>query len=275
MQFSVFQQSRQGGRKINEDRVGYCYTRDSAVLMLADGLGGHPEGEVASQLAIETVAAMFQKMAQPKLADVADFLGDAMMAAHLRIQKYAIDKSMHDSPRTTLVVALVQSGQASWAHCGDSRLYVVRQQQLLARTQDHSFSERRRRQHDAAQPSPAERNRNVLFTCLGSPIKPVFTVAEPLALRQGDKLMLCSDGLWSSLPEPDIVNELVGKTVEQAVPDLVDQALAKAGEHSDNVTCLAFSWLTPDAPQPGQGDSATGLTRQVDLLLTDGHALNR
>ena len=275
MQFSVFQQSRQGGRKINEDRVGYCYTRDSAVLILADGLGGHPEGEVASQLAVETVAAMFQKMAQPKLADVADFLADAMMATHLRILNYAIDKSMHDSPRTTLVVALVQSGQVSWAHCGDSRLYVVRQQQLLARTQDHSFSERRRRQHDAAAPSHAELNRNVLFTCLGSPIKPVFTVTEPLALQQGDKIMLCSDGLWSSLPDPDIVSELGQKTVEQAVPDLVDQALAKAGDHSDNVTCLAFSWQTPDAPEPGQGDRATGSIQEVDLLLTDDNSTNR
>ena len=52
MQFSVFQISRQGGRKSNEDRMGYCYTRDSAVLMLADGLGGHPEGEVAAHLAV-------------------------------------------------------------------------------------------------------------------------------------------------------------------------------------------------------------------------------
>lgn len=269
MQFSVFQLSRQGGRKINEDRVGYCYTRDSAVLILADGLGGHPEGEVAAQLAVETVAVMFQKMAQPSLADVADFLGDAMMAAHLRIRNYAIDKDLHDSPRTTLVVALIQSGQVSWTHSGDSRLYVVRQQQLLARTQDHSFTERKRRQHDAAVPSPAELNRNVLFTCLGSPVKPFFAVSEPLALRQGDKLMLCSDGLWSSLTEPDIVSELGGKTVEQAVPALVDQALLKAGDHSDNVTCLAFSWQTPDAPEPGQGDSATVSIQEVDLLLTD------
>jgi len=266
MRFSVFQTSRQGGRKVNEDRMGYCYTRDSAVLMLADGLGGHPEGEVAAYLAIETVAAMFQKMAQPELADVADFLGDTMMAAHLRILNYAIDKGMHDSPRTTLVVAVIQSGQVRWVHCGDSRLYLVRRHQLLARTQDHSLIERSRGLHDTAR---AEINRNVLFTCLGSPVKPVYSMAEPVALQPGDKLMLCSDGLWSSLPEQHIVSELSQKTVQHAVPDLVDQALLKAGDRSDNVTCLALGWETQENLATGHGDSASVSVREVDFLLPD------
>ena len=248
MQFSVFQMSRQGGRKTNEDRMGYYYTRDSAVLMLADGLGGHPEGEVAASIAIETVAAMFQKMAQPKLADVADFLGDAIMAAHLRILNYARGKAMDDAPRTTLVVAVIQSGQVSWAHCGDSRLYMVRQHHLLARTQDHSFAERGRQRQAAAIPTPAELNRNVLFTCLGSPVNPVFSVAEPVALMHDDKVMLCSDGLWSILSEQDIVSQLSQQTVENAVQVLVDQALLQAGERSDNVTCVALGWQTPDSP---------------------------
>lgn len=256
MLFSVFQMSRQGGRKTNEDRMGYCYTRDSAVLMLADGLGGHPEGEVAANIAVETVAAMFQKMAQPKLADVADFLGDAIMAAHLRILNYAQCKAMHDSPRTTLVVAVIQSGEVSWTHCGDSRFYMVRQRQLLTRTQDHSFAERGRQRHAAATPTPAELNRNVLFTCLGSPVKPVFSVAKPVILQHDDKLMLCSDGLWSIVPEQDIVGQLSQQTVENAVQVLVEQALAKAGDRCDNVTCVALGWQTPDSLASVQGDLA-------------------
>lgn len=256
MLFSVFQMSRQGGRKTNEDRMGYCYTRDSAVLMLADGLGGHPEGEVAANIAVETVAAMFQKMAQPKLADVADFLGDAITAAHLRILNYAQSKAAHDSPRTTLVVAVIQSGQVSWAHCGDSRFYMVRQRQLLTRTQDHSFVERGRRRHDAAPPTPTELNRNVLFSCLGSPVKPAFSVADPVVLQHDDKLMLCSDGLWSIVPEHDIISQLSQKTVEHAVQVLVDQALLTAGDRSDNVTCVALGWQTLDTLPSVQGDFA-------------------
>jgi serine/threonine protein phosphatase PrpC len=73
----------------------------------------------------------------------------------------------------------------------------------------------------------------------------VFSVTEPLVLKQGDTLMLCSDGLWGSLPEQDIVAELSHKPVENAVPDLVDKALRQAGDRSDNVTCLALTWLTP------------------------------
>ena len=61
MKFSVFQISRKGGREKNEDRMGYCYTKSSGLFLLADGMGGHPDGEVAAQLALQTVAAHYQK----------------------------------------------------------------------------------------------------------------------------------------------------------------------------------------------------------------------
>ena len=66
MRFSVYQVSRKGGREKNEDRMGYCYTRDAGLFALADGMGGHPEGEVASQLALQTLAARFQRDAKPR-----------------------------------------------------------------------------------------------------------------------------------------------------------------------------------------------------------------
>lgn len=246
MRFSVFQVSRQGGRKRNEDRMGYSYTSDSVLLMLADGMGGHPDGEVAAALTMETVAGLFQAMAQPQLDDVADFLTQALLAAHDQLLHYAAERDMSDTPRTTLVMAVIQSGQVRWTHCGDSRLYLVRAHQLLARTQDHSLIEHHRRHpHAHANAQMSEADRNVLFTCLGSPTRPVFSVTEPLVLQPADTLMLCSDGLWASLPEQDIVAELSLKPVEKAVPDLVDRALQQAGDRSDNVTCLALTWLTP------------------------------
>lgn len=63
MRFSIYQVSRKGGREKNEDRMGYSYTRDSGLFALADGMGGHPEGEVASQLALQTMSALFQREA--------------------------------------------------------------------------------------------------------------------------------------------------------------------------------------------------------------------
>jgi serine/threonine protein phosphatase PrpC len=245
MKFSVFQVSRKGGRKKNEDRMGYCYTRASAVFLLADGMGGHPEGDVAAQLAMQSVAALFQKQAKPELPDVAAFLSEALLTAHRQILHYAMDKGALDSPRTTIVMAVLQSGSVSWTHCGDSRLYMVRRQELLMRTKDHSLIEQNL-VRQAGRDSPYAGNRNVLFTCLGSPTKPVFSVAGPVALQQGDRVMLCSDGLWSTISDDDIVFELSQKPVEQAVPDLVEKALREGGESCDNVTCIALEWEVPD-----------------------------
>ena len=246
MKFSVFQMSRMGGREKNEDRMGYCYTIGSGIFLLADGMGGHPEGEVAAQLAVHVISGMFQKAAKSKVQNVPAFLEATIMAAHRQIVRYAIEKGMLDTPRTTIVAAVVQDGAVTWIHCGDSRLYLVRQGELLVRTRDHSFIERHQEAVD--DPKLAERiNRNVLFTCLGSPAKPVFDITGPVLLHQGDKLMLCSDGLWGSLSEVEIAYHLSLKPVNEAVPHLVEKALLKAGATSDNVTCIALEWETPDA----------------------------
>ncbi|WP_342616533.1 PP2C family serine/threonine-protein phosphatase [Rhodoferax sp. GW822-FHT02A01] len=255
MKFSVFQISRKGGREKNEDRMGYCYTNSSGLFLLADGMGGHPEGEVAAQLALQTISALYQKEAKPELHDVKAFLNTAVMAAHRQILRYAVDGGLSDTPRTTLVVAVVQGGMAHWAHCGDSRLYFVREGELLARTRDHSYLEQQR--DSKRPPSSKDVNRNVLFTCLGSPTKPVFDIAGPVPLQQGDKILLCSDGLWGSLEDPEIVLHLGQKAVSVAAPELVERALIKAGASSDNVTLIAMEWETPDVFETTRGDIST------------------
>lgn len=242
MKFSVFQLSRIGGRAMNEDRMGYCYTRESGLFVLADGMGGHPEGEVAAQIALDTISALYQKQAEPLVVDPAQFLADAVLAAHRRIVRYASQKGMLDTPRTTLVAAVVQGASVTWLHCGDSRLYLVRDGQLLLRTRDHSFLEQDRPGLSEIEPV----NRNILFTCLGSNSRPTFDIAGPIALKQGDKLMLCSDGLWGSLDDAEIVRELSTESVSNSVPTLVDRALLVGGKHSDNVTVLAMDWESPD-----------------------------
>jgi serine/threonine protein phosphatase PrpC len=252
MKFSVFQVSRKGGRKLNEDRMGYCYTRHSAIFMLADGMGGHPEGEVAAQIALQTIAAQFQKEAHPVVPNVTAFLSAALLTAHRQILRYAMDRGVMDTPRTTIVMAVLQNGQVSWAHCGDSRLYLVRASNLLMRTKDHSLIEHSlTRTADAL--GIASTNRNILFSCLGSPTKPVFNVVGPVTLMQSDRVMLCSDGLWSMLSDDEIVFELSQKAVDIAVPDLVEKALKNAGETSDNVTCIALEWETPDDFESSRG----------------------
>jgi len=259
MKFSVFQVSRRGGREKNEDRMGYCYTRRAVLFVLADGMGGHPEGEVAAQLALQTVSALFQREARPGLADVTEFLNASLMAAHHQIIRYASERGMLDTPRTTLVVAVVQDGMATWIHCGDSRLYAVRNGSLLVRTRDHSYME-----HQPPEALRLERmNRNILFTCLGSPTRPVYDVSEPMTLEQGDKILLCSDGLWGTLDDNDIVQQLGDRPVAEAVPDMVEKALRKAGERSDNVTVLAMEWEVPNLFESTQGVSTDSIGDEV------------
>jgi PPM family protein phosphatase len=259
MKFSVFQISRKGGREKNEDRMGYCYTRESGLFVLADGMGGHPEGEVAAQLALQTVSALYQKEARPIVNDVNEFLSTALMAAHHQIIRYASEKGMLDTPRTTFVAAIVQGTSATWVHCGDSRLYVVREGEMLTRTRDHSYLE----QQSAGVIRMDRINRNILFTCLGSPTKPVFDVTGPVQMQQGDKILLCSDGLWGSLEDNEIVRELSIKSVSEAVPDLVESALRNGGEQSDNVTVIAMEWETPDTFESTRGISTDSISDGV------------
>ena len=259
MKFSVFQVSRRGGRARNEDRMGYCYTREAGLFLLADGMGGHPEGEVAAQMALQTVSALFQCQARPVLKGVADFLATSLLAAHHQIIRYASDRGMLDTPRTTFVAAVLQGNTATWIHCGDSRLYLVRDGSLVTRTRDHSFVEHR----DLAVSGIDKTNRNVLFTCLGSPSRPVFDITGPMVLQQGDKILLCSDGLWGSLNDADIVYQLGQRGVAEAVPELVESALRRAGDSSDNVTVMALEWETPDAFESTRGISTDSISDGV------------
>ncbi len=275
MQFSVYQVSRKGGREKNEDRMGYCYTRDAGLFALADGMGGHPEGEVASQLALQTLSAMFQREAKPKLADPLRFLQEAIIAGHHQLLRYATERALIDTPRTTVVACLIQGKQAYWAHCGDSRLYLVRGDKLVARTRDHSYSELQETLSHVV-PMGDRVNRNVLFTCLGSPGKPVVDTAGPLVVHPGDRVMLCSDGLWGALPDSVITEVLTKRQISDAVPELVERALREAGEKSDNVTVLAVEWeAAEDTDSKGAistlslGDEVFASTIQASLA-TDG-----
>jgi PPM family protein phosphatase len=262
VRFSVYQISRKGGREKNEDRMGYCYTRDSGLFALADGMGGHPEGEVASQLALQTLAALFQRDAKPTLADPLRFLHDAIIAAHHQLLRYATEKALIDTPRTTVVACVMQGNAAYWAHCGDSRLYLVRGDKLIARTRDHSYTELQETLSQVV-PMGEKFNRNVLFTCLGSPGKPVVDTAGPLLLHSGDRMLLCSDGLWGSVPDSVIAEQMAKSAISDSAPELVELALRNGGAKSDNVTVISVEWESAEDSDRVAGISTQSLGDEV------------
>jgi serine/threonine protein phosphatase PrpC len=262
MKFSVYQVSRRGGREKNEDRMGYCYTRDSGLFALADGMGGHPEGEVASQLALQTLAGAFQREAKPNLKSPLRFLQDSILAGHHQLLRYATEKGLVDTPRTTVVACVLQGRAAFWAHCGDSRLYLVRGGNLIARTRDHSYTELQQTLSQVV-PIDAKFNRSVLFTCLGSPGKPVVDTVGPVTLQTGDRLIVCSDGLWSQLGDDEIVELLSTRTLSDSVPEMVERALRNGGAHGDNVTVLAVEWEAAEDSESIAGVSTRSLGEDV------------
>ncbi len=271
MQFSVYQQSHIGGRKVNQDRMGYSYTREALLLVLADGMGGHQRGEVAASIALQTMSTLFRSQATPWVKKPERFLEDAFQQAHEAIQRYAREQGMPDNPRTTIVACLVQHNCAVWAHCGDSRLYWLRRGQILARTRDHSHIE-----HLIAKglADPSERNshpdRNKLYSCLGASTPPKVELSRQAVLEPGDVLLLCSDGLWGILPDTEIVHQLSTHTIVQAVPDMIGMATAIAGPRGDNTTALAIQWQgAHDAP--AAGDDSTIST----LMLPEGEVTTR
>ena len=260
MQFSIFEATHLGSREKNEDRMGYSYTREAGLFALADGMGGHPEGEVAAQIALETMSALFQREAQPRMADVPSFLGRGLMSAHHQIIRYASSRGMMDTPRTTLVAAVVQRGQLHWVHCGDSRMYVVRGGQLLKRTRDHSYLEAKA----SSGASLKDVNRNVLFTCLGSTVRPMFDVGGPIVLQDQDRVMLCSDGLWGTLDDDIITRGMAERPLAEGMPLLIDQALKKGGPRCDNVTVLACEWEAPARARQRRGRPGFTETASMD-----------
>ncbi len=243
MRFSVYQESNIGGRKSNQDRMGYCFTRDTLLLLLADGMGGHIQGEQAATIAMQTIGALFQQNANPYVKKPERFLEDSFFAAHREIHRYRAINNLPETPRTTIVACLIQHGNALWAHCGDSRAYWMRNGQILARTRDHSRIETLIAQGKV---DPSERDthpeRNKLFNCLGAPNMPIVEISRRANLQGGDVVLLCSDGLWSTLPDHVLAQHLHNSTIVRAVPEMIRTAAGIAGKRSDNVTALAMMW---------------------------------
>jgi serine/threonine protein phosphatase PrpC len=243
MEFSISLLSRIGGRENNEDRVAYVRSRDSLLLVLADGMGGHAHGEVAAEIAVRTLAEGFRGEALPRLNRPDDFLEEKLMAAHFAIAERARADSLEEIPGTTCVGCLVQDGHAWWGHAGDSRLYHVRGGRVLSRTRDHSITRQMAElsglseEEEAALPG-----RNILYSCIGSTGSPELDIAPPVPLAVGDTLLLCSDGLWGPLSDEEVGAALSGASLVRAVAELAAQAELRNGHLSDNITAIAMVW---------------------------------
>ncbi|MCL4800195.1 MAG: serine/threonine-protein phosphatase [Burkholderiales bacterium] len=245
MRFSIYQESRQGPRKMNQDRIAHVYTRDALALIVADGMGGHLHGEVAAQIATQFIVEAFQREAQPRLDDPFRFLLGAITNAHHSIIDYANQRNLLETPRTTCVACVVQDGIAHWAHVGDSRLYHIREGRVENQTKDHSrvqiLVDAGRIREEAVAVHP---DRNKIFNCLGQMSVPKVDLSRRVGLNHGDTLILCTDGFWGALSSKLICEELLRTPdLATAMPKLMDMAEGRAGRDGDNLSVVAMGWI--------------------------------
>jgi serine/threonine protein phosphatase PrpC len=173
-----------------------------------------------------------------------------MTDAHGAILREAYRLGLPDGPRTVIVACLVQDGNAFWAHVGDCRLYLVRQGRIAVQTRDHTLVQQLvdsgSLDEDAAATHP-ERNR--ILQCLGGYMPPRPDPIAKSRLARGDVLVLCSDGLWGSITQRQLLQSLGALPLEEALAELAGLAERRAAPQCDNVSVLALRWGEEEAPE--------------------------
>jgi serine/threonine protein phosphatase PrpC len=248
---SAARTSRGERRKSNEDSVFLAtYQVDSGLsaglYMVCDGLGGLEAGEVASQLAIETVtselAGLFRpegsRAPQPSYSELSRHIQAAILQAHTQIRRYAELQREGLELGTTISLALVYGQRAHIANVGDSRVYGWRGGQLMQITDDHSLAaELAKAGHIDPGAIREHRASNILTRALGIHERVDIDFFE-WALEPGDQLLLCSDGLWKAFPQPA---ELADRLASTATPGVVCQQIVAEAERrdgSDNISAV-------------------------------------
>ena len=273
MRFTIFQESRRGARPVNQDRIAYTYSRDTLLMVVADGMGGHAGGEIAAQIAVRLFIERFQQEAKPALKSPLTFLHDSMVQAHAALGSYSAQFSMLETPRTTCVACIVQAGHAYWCHVGDSRLYLFRQGGLIGSTKDHSKVQYLVDQGIIGVDEVIDHpDRNKIFSCLGGLVDPVIDLSRRTPLRNGDVIVMCTDGLWAVLDQKEMSTWLTSTPILKTAPQMMQEGEKRGGPDGDNLSAIVVRWgpeTLTDEPSTitetmGLGEFET----QIDRTLT-------
>lgn len=237
LQLEVGQFSHPGRRRANnEDWLGSFQPDDAARLagkgrlfLVADGMGGHQSGELASRLAVDRVIRSYLEAPAP---EVEASLRQAIEEANASL--YARSAKIESQPRsgTTLVAAVIRGAKLWVANVGDSRAYLLRGHDLRRLTRDHSLF-----------PAGEQAGRHLITRALGTRPHVEPDIFPPLALRSGDRLILCSDGLTTPLSDDEIRQVATGRPPQAAAEALVQAANERGGP--DNVSVIVIQVAGP------------------------------
>ena len=220
-------------RQSNEDSLSL--DEKNGFFVVADGVGGQPAGEIASQLVAERLPQILLETAGGKLSDACDLLDQAVRHVNSALIETAEENPAWRGMSTTVVAAWCQEEKVSIANVGDSRAYLVREQKIEQLSEDHTVLAEQQREGLADEES-SSRMAHVLTRCLG--LEPEVEVCVgSLPVQVGDRLLLCSDGLTDSLSE-EVMRSIIlsSSSPGEGCRMLVELANRNGGR--DNITVL-------------------------------------
>lgn len=254
-----------GGRERNEDSLSIIPAGTGVLLAVADGLGGHIGGEVASSAFCAAVTALAAEHLSGPAGEVA--LSRLYEAAAARVQQ-AITQSYAETARTTCALVWLHPQGLVALTVGDTRIYILREGEIGSwRSRDHSIAELALhdvRQEGTAAVSEADRAR--LYKSLGLKSIPDPTVASHTPLGAGDSVVVCSDGVWGCVAIDDLLDVGASADLPAAVDAVVERAIGFAGADADNAT-LVVARPQPQATPAGRLARAPGLLRGSVVTL--------
>lgn len=258
-------------RKNNEDAGTFVKMADEAVtlskgcmLLVADGMGGHNAGEVASKIAMETISEEYFK--KDSDADKEKALANAFVAANKRIFSMSQTDESYKGMGTTCTVLVLAGQQVYFAHAGDTRAYFLKDNKIKQITEDHTYVQQLVKNGDiTAAEADVHPQRNVLINAMGTkPTLRVDTGKSEFSFNENDKLLLCSDGLHDYLSDAELAEAMQKKSLQEIADYLIDEAKRRGGK--DNIT-VALAQKISAAPQ-----AETKLTRDIELPGNDNDA---
>jgi PPM family protein phosphatase len=240
------------GMKRNHNEDSYLLLPDEALFCVADGMGGHSSGEIASKIAVEEMAEFFKMTSRDqdatwpyKMDKTRNYdenrLATGIKLANVRIFEKASTEQKYKGMGTTIVTVHFANNLAYIAHVGDSRVYYCREGALKQLTEDHSLlNDYLKAKKLSPEEIDAFPHKNVIVRALGMKDTVQVDVAR-VDPQDGDTFLLCSDGLSGMVPDP-LIGEILGKPIEleAACGQLIDAANANGG--NDNVTCVLARW---------------------------------
>lgn len=232
--------TQQGGRLYNEDSLGHFVLDEGfGCWVVADGLGGHGGGDVASKLAVEKMLAGFKDRPQIT-SDLLNELFEEAQIAIIAQQKVTLTLN---EMQTTGVVLLVAGNEALWGHVGDSRLYYFSGGKLQKQTSDHSVPQLLVKAGEIGLSDIRfHEDRNRLLRSIGGSesVKP-FIEKQAIEIQSGDAFLLCTDGFWEYVFEDEMVSDLIDSdTAEQWLKLLVQRLQSRAPENNDNYSAITI-----------------------------------